>query len=109
MEIQNLDIDNVLRIWVSVYALSGIAIKATFGIWDTPMTRYETQKKETEVEKGRGKETEKETDRLRETRKNKYWRIDRRETEIYWREQRDRENTVWANTNATKKSHSLAF
>ena len=37
MEIKNLDKDNVLRIGVSVYKISGIAIKATFGIWDTPV------------------------------------------------------------------------
>ena len=36
MEIENLDNDNVLRIGVSVYKISGMTIKATFGIWDTP-------------------------------------------------------------------------
>ena len=40
MEIQNLDNDNVLRIWVSVYTISGIAIKATFVIWDTPPVMF---------------------------------------------------------------------
>ena len=45
MEIENLDNDNVPGIWVSVYEITGIAIKATFGIWDTPArhltsTRY---------------------------------------------------------------------
>ena len=37
MEIENSDNDNVPRIRVSVYKISGITIKATFGIWDTPM------------------------------------------------------------------------
>ena len=37
MEIENSDNDNVLRIGVSIYKISGITIKATFGIWDTPM------------------------------------------------------------------------
>ena len=32
MEIENLDNDNVLRIGVSIYKISGITIKATFGI-----------------------------------------------------------------------------
>ena len=39
MEIENLDNDNVPGIWVSVYEITGIAIKATFGIWDTPLYR----------------------------------------------------------------------
>ena len=37
MEIENSDNDNVSRIRVSVYKISGITIKATFGIWDTPL------------------------------------------------------------------------
>ena len=37
MEIENLDNDNVLRIGVSIYKISGKTIKATFGIWDTPL------------------------------------------------------------------------
>ena len=37
MEIENSDNDNVLRIGVPIYKITGIAIKATFGIWDTPV------------------------------------------------------------------------
>ena len=44
MEIENLDNDNVPGIWVSVYEITGIAIKATFGIWDTPAARASTQR-----------------------------------------------------------------
>ena len=40
MEIENLDNDNVPGIWVSVYEITGIAIKATFGIWDTPLYQW---------------------------------------------------------------------
>ena len=39
MENQNSDNDNVLRIWMSVYNITGNTIKATFGIWDTPTLR----------------------------------------------------------------------
>ena len=53
MEIKNLDNDNVLRIGVSVYKISGITIKATFGIWDTPVsdrTCYGVQNESSQVE-----------------------------------------------------------
>ena len=36
MENQNLDNDNVFRIWLSVYANTSDTMKASFGIWDTP-------------------------------------------------------------------------
>ena len=39
MENQNSDNDNPLRIWMSVYNITGNTIKATFGIWDSPTMR----------------------------------------------------------------------